>query len=487
VTPVTGPQELRRAWALRRPERHLLLWCLLSMTLGFTLVLGSVHSGGRGLTWADLVPLLSYALSLVCVHLVLVVTRFRGDQVLVAAVAFLAGFGLLAQYRLGAFTGPDAQALDLYLFPTGVLVMLTAIIAFMGGRYRVLGARPWVWGALCLALVATLLFTGQRFRGGVYALGFTTPTEVLKLIVLFFLTGFIGQHAQTLGQWDRRLYVSLPPWRPLWPLAAFWAALAGLLMVQRDLGMIVILSVALLAMLVAGTRRPGYLGYGLLAAGGIGYLVITLFEHGRRRIEAWQDPFEDPTGDGWQILQGLSGMYSGGLWGEGFGQGSPGYTPIAAADFVYSVVGEELGFVGCVVVVLFFLIAFARAMHIAEHSHTQVGMLLATGLTAVIATQTFLNIGGVTKFVPLTGITLPFISQGGTSLLTAFGALGLLLAISDTVPTAPRKASRPPAPPRDRGQPKTRPPATTPPPDQPAPKRRRARKRAPDNGDEAAG
>jgi hypothetical protein len=126
-------------------------------------------------------------------------------------------------------------------------------------------------------------------------------------------------------------------------------------------------------------------------------------------------------------------------------------------------------------------------MHIAEHSHTQVGMLLATGLTAVIATQTFLNIGGVTKFVPLTGITLPFISQGGTSLLTAFGALGLLLAISDTVPTAPRKASRPPAPPRDRGQPKTRPPATTPPPDQPAPKRRRARKRAPDNGDEAAG
>jgi len=170
--------------------------------------------------------------------------------------------------------------------------------------------------------------------------------------------------------------------------------------------------------------------------------MTAVFEHGRRRIEAWQDPFADPTGDGWQILQGLSGMHSGGLWGEGFGQGSPGYTPIARSDFIYSVVGEETGFVGGVLVVLFFLVLFARGLRIARHAQDQTGMLLGVGLTTVIAAQTFLNLGGVTKLVPLTGITLPFISHGGTSLLTAFAALGLLLAISDTASSNPRKPSR---------------------------------------------
>ncbi len=482
------PQDLRRSWGLRRSERGLLAWCLLCMTLGFTLVLGSVHAAGRSIAAADLQPLLIYALCLVFVHLVLVATRFSGDQILVAAVAFLAGFGLLAQYRLGAFNGADPQAP--YLFPAGVLVMLTTVAAFMAGRYRVLAAGPWVWGGLSLALVAVLLFTGQRFRGGVYALGFTTPTEVLKLSVVFFVTGFLSRHAQALGQWDRRLHLPLPPWRPLWPLAALWAALSGLLMAQRDLGMIVILSVALLVMLAAATGRRGYIAYGLAAAGGLGYLLIGVFEHGQRRVEAWQDPFADPTGDGWQILQGLSGMYTGGLWGEGFGQGSPDYTPIAGSDFVYSVVGEEIGFVGSVLVVLFFLIVFARGVRIARHSPNQIGTLLAAGLTAVLATQTFLNVGGVTKFVPLTGITLPFISHGGASLLTAFAGLGLLLAISDTGTTVPRKASRPAnaARPRTRSTKPAKAPnkALVEPQAKPAPRRKRTPKRVTNSGGDGA-
>jgi cell division protein FtsW (lipid II flippase) len=124
-------------------------------------------------------------------------------------------------------------------------------------------------------------------------------------------------------------------------------------------------------------------------------------------------------------------MYSGGLWGEGFGEGNPEYTPIAESDFIYSVIGEELGFVGCVLVVAFFLLFFYRGLIIASRSRSSFGRLLCGGLTAVIAIQTFLNIGGVTKLVPLTGITLPFISHGGSSLLTGFVALGLMLAASD--------------------------------------------------------
>ncbi len=423
------------AWDLRQPERHLLLWCLACIAIGFLLVLGSGQTAGRPPAWIDLLPLGVYAFSLAALHLTLTATGFRGDQVLVAAVGFLAGFGLLAQARMGAFDGADTLAPARLIFPGGILAMAAVALAFGGGRYRTLAAWPWVWAGLSLVLVGALLATGQRFRGAVFGLGFTTPTEVLKLSVVLFLAGHLDRHGRALARWHPRF--PLPPWKALWPLAAFWLLLAGLLMAQRDLGMVSILSLALLTLLVSGTGRPGYLVYGVLAAAAAGGLLLAFFEHGERRVQAWLDPFQDPTGDGWQILQGLSGMYSGGLWGEGFGEGRPDYTPIADSDFIYSVIGEELGFLGCTLVVLFFLILFQRGLAIAGRSRNPFGRLLALGITAVLAAQTFLNIAGVTKLVPLTGLTLPFISHGGASLLTAFFGIGLLLAISDSDPPAP--------------------------------------------------
>ncbi|MCG6861837.1 MAG: FtsW/RodA/SpoVE family cell cycle protein [Chromatiaceae bacterium] len=416
-------------WALRRPERQLLTGCLLLISLGFLMVLGAGQAAGRRLGFLELLPLITYVSSLSAVHLILVLSRFRGDQILFVAVGFLSGIGLLAQYRMGAFDATDPWASARFLFPSGILVMLVVCVTGMRGRYGRLASRPWLWAGLSLAILVALLVTGQRFRGGIYAVGFVTPTEALKVTVILFLAALIDKDAKILRKWSGS--VPVPPLKSLMPLIGFWALLAGLLVLQRDLGMIVVLSVALLVMLVAGTARLGYLVYGILAATGLGFLGLKLFLHGQARIQVWQKPFDDPTGDGWQILQGLSGMYSGGLWGEGFGRGNPEYTPIAESDFIYSVIGEELGFVGCVALVLFFLILFARGLSIAERTKSSYGMLLCTGLTTVMATQTFLNIGGVTKFIPLTGITLPFVSQGGSSLLAAFFSLGLILAVSD--------------------------------------------------------
>ena len=226
----------------------------------------------------------------------------------------------------------------------------------------------------------------------------------------------------------------LPPLKALLPLIIFWVLLSTLLLLQRDFGMLIILSTALVTMLFIATGRLGYIIYGILAASALGYLALRFLLHGQRRIQAWQDPFVDPTGTGWQILQGLSGMYSGGLWGEGFGNGNPEYTPIAESDFIYTVIGEELGFVGCALVVVFFLIFFSRGLRIAYQSRSSYGTLLCAGLTTIIATQTFLNVGGVTKFIPLTGITLPFISHGGSSLLTTFISVSIILAISEGEP-----------------------------------------------------
>ncbi|WP_295389131.1 FtsW/RodA/SpoVE family cell cycle protein [uncultured Thiodictyon sp.] len=430
------------SWERRHGERELLLSCIGCMALGFVLILGADAADGRHLAATDLLPLVLYALCLVAVHLTLVLTGFRGDQVLTATVAGLAGFGLLAQVRMGGFQG-DSGALTPWLVPAGLCVMTAGALIFANGRYRVLARGLWLWAALSLLLVVALLVTGQRFRGAVYALGFTTPTEALKITVVLGLATYLERHGQALARW----HAGLPPWRALWPLLAFWAVLTGLLALQRDLGMVMILGVALLAVLVSATGRIGYLVYGLLAAVGLGSLLLMFFAHGQRRIDTWLDPFQDPTGEGWQILQGLSGMYAGGLWGEGFGIGSPEYTPIAAADFIYSVIGEELGFLGCVVVVLFFLVLFQRGIALAGQARSPFGRLLAGGLTAVLAVQTLLNIGGVTKSIPLTGTTLPFISHGGASLLTAFGAIALLLAISDG---EPGRADKPPRATRSR-------------------------------------
>ncbi len=426
-----APADVRAIWDLRRPERTLLLGCFLCILLGFLMVLGSSHGAGHAPRPLDLLPLVIYAGCLVAVHLVLVAARFQGDQVLPPVVSLLAGLGLLAQARMGAFADAGPWTASRYILPAGVLTMLAVCVAGMRGRYQRLCVGPWVWAGLSLAVVALLLVTGQRFRGGVYAAGFVTPTELLKVSVILFLAGFIDQRAKMLGKWGGLWSVPVPPFRELLPLMGFWALLTGLLFLQRDLGMFVVLSCALLAMLVVGTGRIGYLVYGLLGAAGFGYLILSLFFHGQRRIQAWLSPFDDPTGGGWQVLQGLSGMYSGGLWGEGFGRGNPEYTPIAESDFIYSVIGEELGFVGCALVLLFFLLFFERCLRIASLSASPFGRLLCAGLTTVIATQTFLNVGGVTKLIPLTGITLPFISQGGSSLVTAFASLGLILAISD--------------------------------------------------------
>ena len=297
------PRDIHEAWTLRWPERQLLLWCLLCITLGFLMILGSIHASGRQVGPADGLPLLVYALCLAAVHTTFVVFRFRGDQVVPVAVAFLSGLGLLAQYRMGAFDAEAASVLNHLIFPAGILIMLTTSIAGMQGRYNLLAAGLWAWGGLSVALVASLLITGQRFRGGVYATGFVTPTEILKITVVLFLAGFIERYTKALGKWGYRQM--LPPVRDLVPLFVFWVVLAGLLLLQRDLGMFLILSIPLLAMLYLGTGRVGYLIYGVLAATGLGYLVLTFVAHGQQRIQAWQTPFADPTGNSWQILQGL--------------------------------------------------------------------------------------------------------------------------------------------------------------------------------------
>jgi cell division protein FtsW (lipid II flippase) len=441
---------IAQAWDLRAPERALLAWSLTCITLGFVMLWVSTAASGVGVEPHDLLPLGIYALSLLLVHLMLVLAKFRGDQLLVVAVAFLSGFGMLAQYRMGSFESSDRISLNMLLFPVGFVLMSSIAIALMSGRYSTLmqSRLVWVWAGLSIGLLTVLLVFGHRFRGGVYAAGFLTPSEIVKVTVVLFVAAFVDRNSKALGNWGRGF--PLPPWRPLLPLTLFWLVLTGLLIVQRDLGLFFVLSLAMLAMLFLATGRYAFLLIGGMAAVAMGWAVLNVLPHGVRRIAAWLEPFQDPTGGSWQILQGLSGMYSGALWGHGFGHGSPEYTPIAQSDFIYAVIGEELGFAGCTIVIVFFLILFGRGLQVAARAGCTYGQLLGVGVITILATQTFLNIGGVTKFIPLTGIPLPFISHGGSSLLTGFISLGFLLAISDGKPPSSSRKQSPAGPRKTR-------------------------------------
>jgi len=431
-------------WGLRGPERRLLGSALVAIGLGYLMLLGAWPKDGLAVGAPDLAPFALYMLAFVGAHGVLAVAGFRGDVLLLPVTALLCGIGLMAQARMGVFDGATRGWLDLALVPAGVLLMLAVVLAGMRGRYRLLGGGPsrraalWLWALLSLGLLAALLATGERFRGAVYAAGFVTPTELLKLTAVLYLAVFIDARMKALSRW-RSL---LPPLRLLGPLLLFWALLCALLLLQRDLGMVLILNLVLLVMLGLGTRHPGWWLYGGALAAGGAYLLLGLFSHGQRRIEVWLEPFRDPTGSGWQVLQGLSGMYSGGLWGEGFSEARPRYTPIAESDFIYAVIAEELGFAGSALLLLLFLVLLGRLFTIAARARTPFGMLIALGISTVFAVQTLLNVGGVTKAIPLTGLTLPFISHGGSSLLTAFAGLGLALAISDGEPPKPRARDR---------------------------------------------
>ncbi len=430
------PERLGERWDARAAERRLLLWVLFATGVGFLMVLGALPKDGMPVRWTDLVPPIGFALAFLGAHLVFVAVGFRGDPLVLALVAFIAGVGLLARFRMGIYAG-EGLSLAHVLLPLGVMAMAMLAVALQDGRYRSLAAGPWFWALLSLGVVAFVLATGQRFRGAVYGTGFITPSEGLKLSVVLFAAAFVDRHAKALAKWHRP--IPLPPLRALLPLVLFAALLLGLLLVQRDLGLVLILALALLLQLAAGTQRAGYLIYGALVAGGAGYALLQFFSHGQRRVASWLDPFADPTGAGWQVLQGLSGMYAGGLWGEGFSQARPRYTPIAESDFIYAVVAEELGFVGSALLLACFALLCWRLILIAARAKSAFGMLAATGIAAVFTIQTLLNVGGVTKAIPITGVTLPFISQGGSSLLVTCIGLGIVLAISDGEPKPPRK------------------------------------------------
>lgn len=383
------------------------------------------------INWHPLIPLALYAVGIPIVLIWLALLHWRGDPGILGAVIILCAMGLLIQFRMGSYDQLTLKKDLLPMLPFAVglgafVIGVTVSAKGRGGWLQVLG-----WGAYLasVGVLIAVLVLGRRYRGGVYLAGNINPTEIVKPLLVFFLATHLSQRQKAFSETLSGL--PMPPLSSLLGLVILWSIPMTLTILLRDLGLAVLLNTILIVMLFAVAKRMGYLAIGLAGVAAAGFGLQYLSAHAQARFDVWLHPFLDPTGKGWQILQGLTAMYSGGWWGAGLGTGSPETVPIVTSDFIYAALAEEIGFVGCAILLLIYGVLFSRGFRAAGASKTPFERLLCVGLTASLAMQTLLNLGGVTKALPMTGITLPFISHGGSSLITCLLIAGLICGLSD--------------------------------------------------------
>lgn len=364
-------------------------------------------------------------------HAVLTLAGFRGDQLLLPLAVALAGVGLLLVIRLIPALGPR----QFMWAVIGSAVMLAVAVGPV--EVRLLERYKYSCAALGIALVAlTLVFGVDPNRSGarlwlvVAGLAFQ-PSEILKVLLVVFFAGYLADKREllttTVMRWGP---LRLPPLPYLMPLLAMWAISLALLVWQRDLGAAILFFGVFLVMLYIAVGRAWYVavGTGLFLAGGV--ICYALFAHVRLRVEIWLNPWVDPQGRSYQIAQALYSLGSGGMLGSGLGRGYPLYVPATHTDFPFIALAEEAGLVAALALLLVYALLVTRGLQLALRASAPFSQLLAAGLTAVLAVQTAVIVGGNLKLIPLTGVTLPFVSYGGSSLLANFLIVGILLRIS---------------------------------------------------------
>jgi cell division protein FtsW (lipid II flippase) len=377
----------------------------------------------------------------VATHLIVRKVAPYADPVLLPLVISLNGLGLAMIYRLDLGRQQiDAERTafaNSQLVWTGMGIVAFAVILVAVRDHRRLQTLTYTFGAAAIGLLILPLLPGigQTINGAriwVIVLGFSfQPGEAAKVCLAIFFAGYLVVKRDALALAGRRVIgIDLPRGRDLGPILACWLVSVGILVLQRDLGSSLLFFGLFVVMLYVATERPGWIVVGGLLFGAGAYFGYSAFGHVRVRFDAWLDPFGDPDRNG-QIINGLFGLAHGGLLGQGLGQGSPQLTPYSFSDFIAASMGEELGLTGLMAILLIYGLIVERGLRIALTCRDAFGKLLAAGLAFSFALQVFVVVGGVTRLIPLTGLTTPFMAQGGSSVVMNWAIIGLLLRISD--------------------------------------------------------
>ena len=391
--------------------------------------------------------LLSAGLLLLITHAVVRWQTPYADPLLLPSVAALNMLGLAMIHRLdiaatqrAISNGSPMPTPDVYLQLTWMLVGLVSfiLILILITDHRKLQRSTFTAGfaGIVLLFLPLLPFIGTEINGAqlwLNFLGFSfQPGELAKVALTIFFSGFLvtRRHSLALVQ-NKILGVGVPRGKDLGPMLLVWFAALLVLILERDLGTSLLLFGLFIVILYVATGRRSWvlIGGALLTVGGA--LAYRAFGHVRIRFDVWLNPFSDANDSGFQIVQSLYGFANGGIFGTGWGQGYPQLVPFAKTDFITSALGEELGLMGMIAILLLFAIVVERGARAAVATRDPFGNLLAIGLTTVIGLQTFIVVGGVTRLVPLTGLTTPFLSYGGSSLVANYIIVALLIRISN--------------------------------------------------------
>jgi cell division protein FtsW (lipid II flippase) len=409
-----------------------MILALLVTTLGFATLIFVQEAASPPLIYGAY-----YAGTLFVLYLGVRLLLPHSDVLLLPLVTLLTGIGLLMIFRLtynieGVENLATTQALWILIGSGGMFVM----VLFFRNYHRLFDYKYLFAFAGVFLIASTFTPLGYEVNGArlwvdLGPVNFQ-PSEFARIALIVFFAGYLAEKRDLLAATSTTvLGIQIPAVKYFGPVALVWAASLGLLVFEKDLGSSLLFFAVPLLMLYAATGRIAYVILGTVLFSVGSFVTFLLFDHVQVRVQAWLDPWKHPDSTGFQILQSIFNIADGGLLGTGLGAGYAQTIPEVETDFVFSAIASELGLLGATAVLLAFLIFVYRGTKIALLAEDDASKLLAFGLTAMFALQTLVIVGGVTKAIPLTGITLPFVSYGGSSVLGNFILTGLLLLVSE--------------------------------------------------------